>query len=519
MASNKENSESRKLYQEILHLKGKIALYSEYIGYYKVILENKTNEKRNEKLALNSEAQEEIKFYLASDEEIYAAIEGKAIKEKEEELNLEYRKLRESQKHAIEDEEKALVKAKLQEKQAAADPAEKLLVKVSDEELAEIDASFNGKREENAKELAAFKEELDKQLEAYKAEVKAAISQEKAGHDANESKKQLEELQAKQQEELAEFDKKEQENNEKKYAKNKEKIEKKIAKLEAQLKEATEKLAALNQKELADSPLAEHEILKVDDLCMYFGGLHAVDHLNFTVNDGEIYGLIGPNGAGKTTVFNCITQFYKPTAGELTFRTKENDIINLKEEEVHNIVTLGIARTFQNVEVIPECTVLENMLIAANRQYRSTLFDHLIHSQLLKLEESVITQRALKVLGFMGLLPYAYHLTMGLPYGILKKIEIARTLMTNPQLIILDEPAAGLNDSETKELANLIRTIRSEYNCTILLVEHDMGLVMDICDRICAISFGKLLAIGTPAEIQANKEVQEAYLGVSEEEE
>ena len=389
---------------------------------------------------------------------------------------------------------------------------------LSEEEIAAIDKEFEPRREELAKQLEAYRAELDKDLEAYKEEVKAAIKSEKSSQAAADYSAQLEEAKAKHQKVLAEFDSKEKEANEKKEAKNKEKMEKKIEKLQAKLKEASEKLAAIAQKEAALSPLEDEEILKVENLCMYFGGLHAVDQLNFSVKNGEIYGLIGPNGAGKTTVFNCITQFYKPTAGELTFRTRENDIINLKEEEVHNIVTLGIARTFQNVEVIPECTVLENMLIAANRQYRSTLFDHLIHSQLLKLEESVITQRAIKVLSFMGLLPYAYHLTMGLPYGILKKIEIARTLMTNPQLIILDEPAAGLNDSETADLAKLIRTIRDEYKCTILLVEHDMGLVMDICDRICAISFGKLLAIGTPAEIQANKEVQEAYLGVSEEE-
>jgi branched-chain amino acid transport system ATP-binding protein len=138
----------------------------------------------------------------------------------------------------------------------------------------------------------------------------------------------------------------------------------------------------------------------------------------------------------------------------------------------------------------------------------------MLHTPILKVEENVIRQRAIKVLEFMGLLKYKDMYAWGLPYGILKKIEIARTLMCNPQLIILDEPAAGLNDSETVELAELIRRIRDEYNTTILLVEHDMGLVMDVCDRICAISFGKKLAYGTPEEVQASREVQEAYLGV-----
>lgn len=262
--------------------------------------------------------------------------------------------------------------------------------------------------------------------------------------------------------------------------------------------------------------IKDDEVLAIDNLCMYFGGIKAVNKLSFTVKHKEIFGLIGPNGAGKTTVFNCITQFYKPTAGNISFRNKNNEIVDLTKEVVHNVILQGIVRTFQNLEVIKDITVLDNLLIAAHRNYTSNLFHHMFHTPILKVEENVITQRALKVLEFMGLLKYKDMYAWGLPYGILKKIEIARTLMCNPQLIILDEPAAGLNDSETVELAELIRRIRDEYNTTILLVEHDMGLVMDVCDRICAISFGNLLALGTPKEIQNNKAVQEAYLGVSE---
>ena len=264
------------------------------------------------------------------------------------------------------------------------------------------------------------------------------------------------------------------------------------------------------------SLIKDDEVLSVHDLCMYFGGIKAVNHLSFSVKEKEIFGLIGPNGAGKTTVFNCITQFYKATSGDIIFRNKNNEIVDLEKEVVHNVILQGIVRTFQNLEVIKDITVLENLLIAAHRSYTSGLFQHMIHSPILKVEESVIRARAIKVLEFMGLLKYKDMYAWGLPYGILKKIEIARTLMCNPQLIILDEPAAGLNDSETIELAALIRRIRDEYNSTILLVEHDMGLVMDVCDRICAISFGNLLALGTPVEIQQNKAVQEAYLGVSE---
>lgn len=263
--------------------------------------------------------------------------------------------------------------------------------------------------------------------------------------------------------------------------------------------------------------LPDGVVLDVKGLKMYFGGVKAVDDLTFQVKKGEIFGLIGPNGAGKTTVFNCITQFYKPTGGTLMFENKSGQTIDLTKEKVHDVILQGIVRTFQNVEVIREVTVLENLLIAGHRQYTCSIASQSLHLPILKKEESVIMERALKVLDFMGLTAYKDWYAMGLPYGVLKKIEIARTLMCDPQLIILDEPAAGLNDTETAELAKLIRRIQKEYKCTILLVEHDMGLVMDICDTVCAISFGKLLAIGTPEEVQSNKSVQSAYLGTSEE--
>ena len=254
-------------------------------------------------------------------------------------------------------------------------------------------------------------------------------------------------------------------------------------------------------------------VLKVENATMQFGGVVAVNNLNMEINEGEIVALIGPNGAGKTTVFNCITQFYKPTSGELYFENKSGQVVDLNKEKVHDVILQGIVRTFQNVEVIREVSVLDNLLIAGHRQYTSSLATQTLHLPLLKKEEKVVRERALKVLDFMGLTPYKDWYAMGLPYGVLKKIEIARTLMCDPQLIILDEPAAGLNDTETAELAKLIRRIKDEYNCTILLVEHDMGLVMDICDTICAISFGKLLALGTPEEIQNDEGVRTAYLG------
>ena len=294
-------------------------------------------------------------------------------------------------------------------------------------------------------------------------------------------------------------------------------IEAEKAKLEAKAAAIFSKIEAEKKKSDGGKKLDNDVILSVKGLKMYFGGLHAVDDLTFDVKKGEIFGLIGPNGAGKTTVFNCITQFYKPTAGELLFTTKDGETIALTDYKVHDIVLKGIARTFQNVEVVKEVSVLDNLLIAATRNYSSSLFTQMLHLPKLNREEKIIRARADKILKYMDLYAYRDRLAWGLPYGVLKRIEIARALMCNPQLIILDEPAAGLNESETHALAEMINKIRVDFDCTVLLVEHDMGLVMSVCDHICAISFGKKLAYGTPAEVQSSKEVQEAYLGVGEE--
>ena len=304
------------------------------------------------------------------------------------------------------------------------------------------------------------------------------------------------------------------------------KLEKQLVKLKEnhlkKLEKLNEKLAkniSLRDKFSSQGIVLEGNIvLKVENLTMQFGGLKAVDNLTFDVKKGEIFGLIGPNGAGKTTVFNCITQFYKPTSGNIYFLEKSGNTISLNDYMVHDVIKKGIVRTFQNVEVIKEVSVLENLLIAAHTKYHANLLEQFLHLPILKKEEIALKEKALEVLEFMGLTMYKDWLAWGLPYGVLKKVEIARTLMNNPQLIILDEPAAGLNDAETAELTKLIKKIQDKFDCTILLIEHDMSLVMDLCDRICAISFGKLLALGSPSEIQNNKDVQAAYLGISEEE-
>ena len=267
---------------------------------------------------------------------------------------------------------------------------------------------------------------------------------------------------------------------------------------------------------MSENILREDEVLKIDNLSMHFGGLKAVDQLSFSIRKNEIFGLIGPNGAGKTTVFNCITQFYKPTAGNVVFRNNKDEVQSLIGVKVHDVIRKGLVRTFQNVELIPELSLIDNVMIGAHIEFKAGLVSQFLKLPNARREERAIREKAERSLAFMGIADLKDQQAGGQPYGVRKKVEIARTLMCDPKLIILDEPAAGLNDTETMQLAENIRRIRDEYDCTILLVEHDMRLVMSICDRICAISFGKFLALGTPAEIQANAQVQEAYLGEKE---
>lgn len=259
--------------------------------------------------------------------------------------------------------------------------------------------------------------------------------------------------------------------------------------------------------------IQKETVLEIKNLSIAFGGLKAVDNLNLEIKKNEIFGLIGPNGAGKTTVFNCITQFYRPDQGEVIFRTNKNKMVNLVGLKVHNVIRLGLVRTFQNVELIKELSVIDNLLIGAHINFRTGVFAQALRLPWANKEEEKLRAKALEILEFLGIPDRKDAYVGGQPYGVLKKVELGRTLMSNPKLIILDEPAAGLNDLETEKLAEIIKTIRDKYNCSILLVEHDMRLVMSICDRICAISFGKKLAIGTAEEIQNNKDVQEAYLG------
>lgn len=256
--------------------------------------------------------------------------------------------------------------------------------------------------------------------------------------------------------------------------------------------------------------------LQVNDLSIHFGGIKAVDLLSFHVDEGEIYGLIGPNGAGKTTVFNCITQFYRPDGGEVLFRNRQGGTVNLIGMKTHHIIREGMARSFQNIELIGEMSLVDNILVGAHVEFKTGIFAHGFRTPKARREEKEFRERAKNVLSFLALGDKMYEPASGQPYGVLKKVELGRTLMGHPKMILLDEPAAGLNESETIQMAELLREIRDTYHCAILLVEHDMRLVMDVCDRICAISFGRKICEGTALEIRQNKEVQEAYLGKEE---
>lgn len=264
--------------------------------------------------------------------------------------------------------------------------------------------------------------------------------------------------------------------------------------------------------------LDDNILLEVKNLEMSFGGLKAVNDLSFNIKHNEIVGLIGPNGAGKTTVFNCITQFYKDKKGTIIFENKHNEIISLNDIHVEKVILEGLVRTFQNVELIKDLSIIDNLLVGAHTLYKTDIFGNIFRTRKSRLEENKFRQLATEILEFMKIDHLKDQYVAGQPYGILKKIGIARTLMSGPKLIILDEPAAGLNETETDELAQLIIKIKDNYKCSVLLVEHDMGFVMGLCDRICAINFGKFLAMGTPKYIQSHPAVQEAYLGKDDDE-
>ena len=245
--------------------------------------------------------------------------------------------------------------------------------------------------------------------------------------------------------------------------------------------------------------------LIIDSLTMRFSGLVALDEVSFSVKENEIFSLIGPNGSGKTTLFNCINGFNKPQNGTIYFN--DEDLLGKK---THRIIHSGISRTFQNVQNIPFMTVLDNILLGANSRIDTAgMLKRWVSRDQRKAEESM----ALEIMDFLGMVNYEQKFMMGQPFGIQKLAEIARALVSKPKLILLDEPAAGMNDQETREIANIIRDIRDELGVTVLLVEHDMNLVMSISDRICVLESGKIIALGKPNEVKDDPKVIESYLG------
>ncbi|MEA1910569.1 MAG: ABC transporter ATP-binding protein [Spirochaetota bacterium] len=254
-------------------------------------------------------------------------------------------------------------------------------------------------------------------------------------------------------------------------------------------------------------------ILETKNLTMEFGGLTAVGKMNFHVNPGEIVALIGPNGAGKTTFFNCVTGVYKPTNGDVLISQKGEAQQRINGLKPNKVTEKGLARTFQNIRLFANMTVLENVMIGRHTKLKSGLMGAIFRPKSTMEEEQKVVQDSYEILVEVGLEQYVNELAKNLPYGAQRRLEIARAMATEPALLLLDEPAAGMNPYETKELDEMIIKIKDVYKISILLIEHDMSLVMSISERIFVMDYGKLIAKGTPEEIKKNPEVIKAYLG------
>lgn len=252
-------------------------------------------------------------------------------------------------------------------------------------------------------------------------------------------------------------------------------------------------------------------ILELKDVNKFFGGVQAVKNMSFVIETGELAGLIGPNGAGKTTIFNLVTGVYDVTGGDIEFKGK-----NINRLKTYQVISLGVARTFQNLRLFAASSVLDNVMTAAQQHYKYSFFEAVSHLGRWKNMEKATREESMELLERVGLADRADQAAGNLPYGLQRRLEIARAISLRPDLLLLDEPAAGMNAEEVEQLNELIKLIHSDFNLTILLIEHHMDMVMAICPHIVCMNFGAKIAEGSPDEIQSHPEVLKAYLGEEE---